>query len=50
MSDSSVQALLRRAVQDSDASAMREAIDLLVGGGASALSPEAEFEAYAAVR
>jgi hypothetical protein len=44
MSDSSVQALLRRAVQDSDASAMREAIDLLLGGGSSALSPEAELE------
>ena len=44
MPDSSVQVLLRRAVQDSDASAMREAIDLLLGGGSSALSPEAEFE------
>lgn len=44
MAESSVQALLRQAVQDSDASAMREAIDLLLGGGSSALSPEAEFE------
>ena len=44
MPDSIVQVLLRRAVQDSDASAMREAIDLLLGGGSSALSPEAEFE------
>ena len=44
MAESSVQVLLRRAVRDSDASAMREAIDLLLGGGSSALSPEAEFE------
>lgn len=44
MSDSTVQQLLRRAVQDNDASAMREALNLLLGGGSSALSPEAEFE------
>jgi hypothetical protein len=44
MPDSNVQRLLRQAVQDSDASGMREALDLLLGGGASALSPEAEFE------
>ena len=44
MSDSSVQALLRQAVHENDASAMRQAIDLLLGGGSSALSPEIEFE------
>lgn len=42
MTESHVQQLLRRAVQTSDPSVMREAVELLLTGGPDALSPDDE--------
>jgi hypothetical protein len=43
MAESEVQQLLRKAVQNSDHVAMRDAIDRLFAGGKDALSAEAEY-------
>ncbi|MFZ3497481.1 nuclear transport factor 2 family protein [Streptomyces sp. 5.8] len=43
MSETEVRELLRRAVADSDAAAMREAVDRLFAQGPDGLSPEAEY-------
>ena len=44
MSAAEVQRLLRQAVANSDAEAMREALERLLGGRGDPLSPEAEHE------
>jgi hypothetical protein len=44
MTGEDVRGLMRRAVADNDAGAMRRAFELLVGDGPEALSPEAEYE------
>jgi hypothetical protein len=43
MTESHVQQLLRRAVQTSDPTVMREAVEILVNGGPDALSPDDEY-------
>jgi hypothetical protein len=43
MTESHVQQLLRRAVQTSDPTVMRKAVEILVNGGPGALSPDDEY-------